>query len=98
MWKPRPGWLLVERVDTEETLDGGSIVVPVQARDRMSRWQYAVIASGSPLKPDPRSEAPIGTPTPTRAGDWILTPPRKAVGIESDLLVLQERDCWAVIR
>ena len=97
-WRPRPGWVLVERVETEESFAGGTILVPQQARDRMSRWQYAVVAQGSFLKPDPEAKGRQGTPSQLEAGDWILTPPRKAIAVEGDLLVVQERDCWAVAR
>jgi co-chaperonin GroES (HSP10) len=89
---------LIERVATEESFQGGTIIVPDSTRERLARWQYAVVAQGSFLSPDPEAKGRPGTPTRLEAGDWILTPPRKAIEVEDDLLVVQERDVWAVAR
>lgn len=98
MLRPRPGWVLVEKVCTEESFQGGAILIPEAARDRLSRWQYAVVAQGSFLRPDPKAEGVRHTPTRLEAGDWILTPPRKAIEIDGGLLLVPESDIWAVAR
>lgn len=99
MWKPRPGWVLIEKVETEERFAGSAIIVPVVARDRFARWQYAVLAQGGPILPDPtRPPKRPGTRTVVQPGDWVLTPPRKAMEIDRDLWLVQEPDLWAVVR
>lgn len=92
-WRPRPGWVIVEPIETEETFSGGSIVIPVQARDRTALWQYTVVE----CVPGEVGEEPE-TPSPLQPGDWVMTRPRAAFEIEEEKVwLVAEKDCWAVI-
>lgn len=93
-WRPAKGWLLVQRIETEEQL--GSLVIPDSARQRMAGWCYDVLASGGPLDLD--EDAEPRTPHDFQPGDWILTPPRRAMDCDEEgLLLLPEDQVWAVI-
>lgn len=96
MWKPRPGWLLVAPVLTDEKLPNSLLIIPEQIRAKMTQWQYEVVASGGPSEVDP--EVWQDTPSNLSEGDWILAPQRVAFEvIEEDVILLAERQVWAVI-
>jgi len=92
-WLPRPGWVLVEPIDTEETFRGGTILIPQASRDRTAQWQYTVLAAGEPLELD--EDADPETPSRLSVGDWVLAKPRAAVHVEEESIwLLPERDIW----
>jgi hypothetical protein len=45
---PARGKVLVKRIETEETLGGGKILIPDSAREAMSAYQMRVISVGQP--------------------------------------------------
>ena len=93
-WRPLPGWLFVKAVETEDKL--GSLYVPNQAIQAMTRTQYEVVASGGPAPLDEDEEPE--TPGTIQSGDWIIAPQRLAFEvIEEGLVLLSERNVWAVI-
>lgn len=93
-WKPMPGWLIVKPVETEDKI--GSLYIPGQAIQNMTRTQYEVIASGGPA-PLPEDAEPE-TPGHIQPGDWVLAPQRLAFHVvEEDVMLLSERNVWAVI-
>lgn len=93
MWKPRPGWLLVAPVLTDEKLPNSLLIIPEQIRAKMTQWQYEVLASGGPGEAEEDER-----PSDLSAGDWILAPQRVAFEvIEEDVILLAERQVWAVI-
>lgn len=91
-WIPHPGWVSVRPVATEDTI--GSLVIPRQAIDRMTRTQYEVVASGGAVVLEEEPETPSGV----APGDWILAPPRLAFTvIEEGVTLLSERHIWAIL-
>ncbi len=46
--RPARGKVLVQRVETEETLPGGSIIFTQRAQEEWAQWQVEVIAVGEP--------------------------------------------------
>lgn len=93
-WRPLPGWLLVEPVDTEDKL--GSLYVPQQTISRMTRTQYTVLASGGPAPQDPDDDPE--TPGEFKAGDWVVAPQRVAFHVqEESVTFLSERNVWCII-
>ena len=96
-WRPGKGWLFVERIETEESFAGSSIIIPTQARERTALWQYTVLAQG-PLDTPDEDEEPF-TPSILQPGDWVMARQRAAVQVfEENLILLAEQDCVAVIR
>ncbi len=91
-WKPRPGWLLVEPIDTVETFPNSPIIIPEATRDRTALWQYTVLKDGGVLE----DEEDEGTPSSFKEGDWILSRPRSAMHVEAEnLYLLPEFQVWA---
>lgn len=45
---PAPGLAFVRRVTTEENYRGSGIVIPEQARDKLSEMQWEIVACGAP--------------------------------------------------
>lgn len=96
-WKPMPGWLFVQRVETEDTL--GSLYIPQQAIQNMTRTQYTVLASGGPAPVDPDSDEEPETPGHFQPGDWVLAPQRLAFDVQEEgLTLLSERNVWTTIK
>ena len=92
-WKPRPGWLLVEPIETHETFRDGRIVIPQASRDRTAQWQYTVLEAGMPLEPEEDDDP--STPTSFTPGDWILCRPRSALHVEAERLwLVPEAQVW----
>lgn len=93
-WKPRPGWVVVEPIETVETFANSPIIIPEATRDRTALWQYTVIRSGPPLEPEEDEER--FTPSFLAPGDWILTRPRSAMHVEAErLYIVPEELIWA---
>ena len=46
--QPARGTVLLKPVETEETLAGGSIIIPEKSRERMAQNQHQVVAVGLP--------------------------------------------------
>jgi hypothetical protein len=64
----------------------------------MTRTQYEVLASGGPALVDPEDDSEPETPGIFQPGDWIIAPPRVAVDVvEEGVLLLSERNVWARI-
>ena len=92
-WRPRRGWILVEPIETEETMRGGLIVIPQASRERTAQWQYTVLHSGLPMEPDEDGEPE--TPSCFAVGDWVLAKPRAAIWVEEESIwLLPEQDVW----
>ena len=92
-WHPRPGWLLVEPIETHETFKDGRIVIPQATRERTAQWQYTVLEAGLPLGQEEDDEP--CTPTVFAAGDWILCRPRSAMHIEAEgIWLVPEELVW----
>ena len=92
-WRPLPGWLLVRPVDADDKL--GSLYIPQQAIQHMTRTQYEVVASGGPAAPDPEDEEPE-TPGRFATGDWVVVPQRLAFDVLTErVMLLAERHVWA---
>lgn len=100
-WSPSPGWVVVRRPETEEKI--GSIVITPTSQAQLIGWTYEIISSGGPMEPTKHpitgKTPPRGTPHDLQPGDWILTPPRQAVEVDEEgLLILPESSVWAVIQ
>lgn len=91
---PARGLLLVTPVDAAERFAGGSIIVPVDVRERLTANQYEVLAVGAFAACDDEEcerlhyhdeyiDNPLVFvrihPHPVRVGDWILVAPRSAI-------------------
>lgn len=99
--RPAPGWLLVEKLDTVDTVGTGVILIPQQTKERLTRWQYTVVASGGPPLPEIREDGKRVRPKTYRAfqpGDWVICPPRSVTDVDEEgLLLLPLESCWAVV-
>ena len=94
-FRPAKGWLLVSRIETDDRL--GSLVIPDTARERVAGWCYDLLADGGPVERD--SEDEPRTEPVLKVGDWLLTPPRRAIDVDEEGLLLLPRDAvWAVIQ
>lgn len=105
-WRPGPGWLLVKRVETEETFGGSSIVIPVQARDDVTRLQVEAIAVARDgaycgdrdceRRHDDAGRHPV--PFGLEAGSWCLLKPRSLVqGPDDWTYVVAMDDVMAIL-
>ncbi len=93
-WQPTAGWLLVEKITTEDRI--GSIYITPKSQERIAGWTYEVQSSGGPL-PLEEDDEPF-TSHDFQGGDWILAPPRRTVDYDEEgLLLLPESEAWAVI-
>lgn len=45
---PAPGLAFVRKIETQDRYAGGSILIPEQARDRVSASQWEIVACGAP--------------------------------------------------
>lgn len=96
MWKARAGWLVVQPVETEEQLPGSLLIIPDSVRQRMTQWQYEVVSSGGPGKPDEHRDPDCPSDIPE--GAWIMAPQRVAFDVpEEGVILLAEREVWALI-
>lgn len=100
--RPARGRVLVRRVETEETLPGGRIVLPETVREGMTGQQVEVVAVG--LWPE-CSDGDCGRlhedgqhPCRIDAGAWAVVAPRSLVATdEAGVYVVAQDDVLAVI-
>ena len=107
--KPMPGVVLVRPIDSEETVAGGLIVLPDMVRDRWTRCQAEVVASGGGARcededcerihffPDGEKDDRFHFTT-ISSGDWVLVPPRAFLPTpDPKVFAVGVDDCWAVL-
>ena len=95
MARPTAGWLLVEKIETEDKI--GHIFITELSRERIAGWTYSVVSNGGPLPSEDEEDEPL-TPYDFQPGDWILAPPRRAIEAdEEDLMLLAYDQVWAVL-
>lgn len=79
--KPARGRAFVKKVETEDRYAGGRILIPDQARDRVSRQQFLIVALGDYefCTADSWEECPLASHTKRgehrhrlQVGDWVL--------------------------
>ena len=79
--KPARGLVWIRKVVTEETYRGGSIFIPDQARDKVARMQFEVVALGDYefCGADSWEDCPLAHHTKRsehrhrlNVGDWVL--------------------------
>ena len=90
--KPARGLLLVKRVDTEETLPNGKVVLPESVRESLAAYQAEVIAVGEPtwcetpdcdrLHDEAANRLWHHTPAGLVPGAWVVVAPRRYVAAE----------------
>lgn len=94
-WRPLPGWCIVTPVDAEDKL--GSLYLPQQSVQAMTRTQYEVVVSGGPAWVDPDDDDPP-TPVIVGPGDWVIIPQRVAFDVvEERLMLAPSTHIWAVL-
>ena len=85
--KPRDGTIIVEPVDTSETLGGGRIIIPPQARERLTLQQMTVIAVGGvPDRGEDADDPALAAQDQAKAAlqpnDWILVKHRTWIELD----------------
>ena len=89
-YRPGPGWLLVEPVETEDTFAGGRIIMTAATLGDLTRTQATCLAVGTTTDCDddtcPRSHTTEGRHHVLDAapGDWLLLRPRSLVPVPDD--------------
>ena len=69
--RPNRGYVLVAPVETSETFDGGTIILPQSVREGMAAYQCTVLAIGLPeICEDKKCQRPHGEWPPVAVEPW----------------------------
>lgn len=104
---PAPGLAFVRKIQTAETYGGSAIIVPEQARDKVSesQWEIASVGDLEECKDEecPRPHDPTGDflngpvqmwhPCDLAPGDWVLCRKRSVVpSPQPELFIVKQDD------
>lgn len=108
---PAPGLALIRRIQTAETYAGSAIIIPEQARDKVSAEQFEVVSVGVPEPCDDedcerahRTVEPfvdgcspeVVHPCDLEPGDWVLCRKRSWMATpDPDIFVIRCDDVLA---
>lgn len=103
---PAPGLAFVSKIATEENYRGSGILIPEQARDKVSaeQWEIVVTGAGDPcddedcerwhwMETGPGYIGQRVHPCHVQPGDWVLVRKRAPVASpEPDLWIIRQDD------
>jgi co-chaperonin GroES (HSP10) len=97
MLKPRAGKALVKRIETEDTLPDGKVVLLDDAKRRMTSGQFEIVAMGAKtICKDDDCQRPhmcLGSHYGELAvGAWVLLAPRSLIATDDPAIFLISQD------
>jgi co-chaperonin GroES (HSP10) len=98
MLKPRAGKALVKRIETEDTLPEGKVVLLEDTKNKMTSGQFEIVALGGALPctdydncERPHDEGDFHVQQ-AKEGDWVLLAPRSLIATDDSSLFLVSQD------
>jgi hypothetical protein len=103
MLKPRAGKLLVKRIETEDTLPEGKVLLLDDTKNKMTSGQFEIVAVGDDLVCENEDcerqhywkyKAGIGRThgAPPKVGAWVLLAPRSLIATDDPIIFLVAQD------